>query len=581
MPNNSTIKIEGLPRDNSKYVITSYDGVLKNHSFATDISIIKVTLALIDGNRLKKHFATGLIALAELSVVRIGTIWQNQSQLDGYWTQYKDYAENINLSFDLEKNPAKCVKYKKNKDSTLLELIELEDSDILKFDNKFYGSSFTEFKRDDGIKFIVPALELFMSTYLPRNKLIRNELLLHSMDTVLQNYVNDSQCSEGTYQIAIDKQLEAETSTFLAYIACNKHARSIVSKIWGGLEGSKPSSIKDICILPYHPKKISFNASGVWLNEKTFYIQRIYKSKAPNEIRIRPISKKNVLSPTAVNEYNVNTDPTDKIALNNTIVDTKTKVSHKKNPSRHAGVKYIVSEVFPDNTELNIEPIEEIDNIVDSRNSYSTENNNVESASSGKLKGGEDSENIARTKYIIDKYPDRLPLIDEVAVALHELMKEKDSKVENLVYIDDYGIEHNNLLYTSFSNDHINLNDNKFWASGYVKNSGIKKSKSGFRKLLIVKITIDKMKPIYLLEIVRKVKSDSFYGLLFQLPSNLDYPMLEDIKYVLASNKGHFTGQNIIVFPIKNAIRMKHKWGSMKQRLNNVFKIVKQRKLFQ
>ena len=184
MPKNN-ITIDGLPHDNNQYVITSYDGVLANHSFATDIPLVKVTLGLIYGSKLLKHFASSIIGLPELVVARIGTIWQSQAQVEGYWTEYQGYEEKISLSFDLEKTPARCVRYKKNEASGNLELIELDNGNGNESKNNFYGSSFTELTGEDGIKYIVPALELFMSTYLPRNKLIRSELLLNPINTVL------------------------------------------------------------------------------------------------------------------------------------------------------------------------------------------------------------------------------------------------------------------------------------------------------------------------------------------------------------------------------------------------------------
>lgn len=161
-----------------------------------------------------------------------------------------------------------------------------------------------------------------------------------------------------------------------------------------------------------------------------------------------------------------------------------------------------------------------------------------------------------------------------------ELTEGSNPKIKDLKYIDDYTKEHENLTYASFCARHINMNDNKYWASGYVRGSGIKRAKSGYRKLLIAKITIEGVKPIYLLEIVRKVKSDSFFGVIFQLPLDLKFDILEEIKDVIASNKGHFVGKNILQFPVKKAVRIKHKWGSMKQRFENVFDVIKEKKIF-
>lgn len=580
MPKNN-ITIDGLPNDKNQYVITNYDGILPNHSFATDIPLVKVSLGLVQGDKLIKHFASSIIGLPELIVGRIGTIWQNQAQIEGHWTKYKGYEENISLSFDLEKTPARCIRYKKNEINGRIKLIELDDDSKDKSDNNFYASSFTEFTSEDGVKYIVPALELFMSTYLPRNKLIRNELLLNPINTVWKNHVNDFKCSSSLYEIYIDKQLEPETSAFLAYLVCNEHTRSVVEKIWTNIECGETSGIKDICIFPYHPKKISFQASGVWLNNGIFYIQRVYKPQAPSEIKIKPISKKSASVPKNANKGNIDSNSTINTVLNSTVIENETKVSHQINPSGSAGMKYIVSDVSPDNSELDIEQIEELDNIIDAENLYFKEDNEVDRASSGKLKSGEVLKNIARTHYTVEETTEKLPLIEEINIALTALMKGKNPKILDLVYVDDYGVEHTNLVYSSFGAHHIGINDVKNWASGYVRGSGKRRKESGYRKILIVKVLIQGKKPIYYLEIVRKVKSDAFYGLLFQLSANLDFNTFEKIKKVLALNKGHVDGKNKVPFPVGNAVKLKHKWGSMEQRLSSVFEVVKEGEIFQ
>jgi len=577
---NATVRIDGLPLDNKEYVIVNYKGVLKNYGLSTDIPIVAIELGLVQGSKLIKDELTCIVGLPELSTIRIGTIWKNQIRQDGYWSKYDRYIEKLPLTFDLEKIPAKISRYKR--ENHILHRIDFEEQDVLEDKNQddYYGSTFTEFGSEDGIKYIVPSMELLISTYLPRNKLIRNELLLHSIDTIIANYVVEHKNTGTKYEITIDKPYEEETIIFLAYLACNKKTRTNLSKVLTSVSLGNHSKLKHLVALPYHPSKISFKASGIWLNEKVFYIQRIYEPKVPNEIPIKLIRKKSALVPNDVNHVTRTGPMENGVPLNNAIIDKETKVSHKKNPNATVGMKYIVSEVSPDNSDINLEIEEEIENIINGSNSYNQENIEVEDASSGKLKGDAGSKKTARTKYIVEKNPEIISHSEEIISALLELTEGSIPRIQDLKYIDDNAHEHDELVYTSFCARHINMNDNKYWASGYVRSSGIKKAKSGYRKLLIVKITIEGVKPIYLLEIVRKVKSDSFFGVIFQLPIDLDFDVLEDIKDVIASNKGHFVGKNILQFPIKKAVRMKHKWGLMKQRFENVFDIIKEKKIF-
>lgn len=577
---NATVKIEGFPSDNKTYVIVNYKGVLKNYGFSTDIPVIAIELGLIENNELIKNALTCMVGMPELSIVRIGTMWKNQTRMDGYWDKYDGYIEGMYLTFDLEKIPASISRYKK-KDS-ILQLNNFDEQDISQEKNQddYYGSTFTEFRLENGVSYIVPSIELLMSTYLPRNKLIRNELLLHSIDTVVANYVNEHKNTGVSYEITIDKPFEEETIIFLAYLACNKKTRSNLSKVLASIGAGNHSKLKHLGALPYHPHKISFRASGIWLNEKVFYIQRIYEPKAPNEIPIKLIRKKNAFLPNDANHVSTAGPTGNGGVVNNVTIKKEIKVSHKKNPNATVGVKYIVSEVSPDNDDVNLEIEDKIENILDASNPYKHKNTEVDDASSGKLKGDKSSEKTARTKYVVEENSEVISFSEEIVSALMELTEGSIPKIKDLKYIDDYTKEHENLTYASFCARHINMNDNKYWASGYVRGSGIKRAKSGYRKLLIAKITIEGVKSIYLLEIVRKVKSDSFFGVIFQLPLDLNFDILEEIKEVIASNKGHYVGKNILPFPVKKAVRIKHKWDSMKQRFGNVFDVIKVNKIF-
>ena len=59
----------------------------------------------------------------------------------------------------------------------------------------------------------------------------------------------------------------------------------------------------------------------------------------------------------------------------------------------------------------------------------------------------------------------------------------------------------------------------------------------------------------------------------------LNFSDLETIKYIIASNKGHFKGKNIKPFPFK-AAKFKHSWGKMNERLNNICENIKQSDIF-
>ena len=95
---------------------------------------------------------------------------------------------------------------------------------------------------------------------------------------------------------------------------------------------------------------------------------------------------------------------------------------------------------------------------------------------------------------------------------------------------------------------------------------------------MIVTFKIEGKHPLYLIEIIRKLKSDSFYGIIFQPNEKLSFSKLEEIKHIIASNKGQFKSKESISFPIKKIIIYRHTWGKMLQRFENLNEIIKNTK---
>ncbi|RLA83675.1 MAG: hypothetical protein DRG78_03610 [Epsilonproteobacteria bacterium] len=575
--NNEKVRIDGFPLDDKVYVVTNYNGVVKNHGTSIDIPLINIMLKLIDNDEMTTHKVSCTIGLPELSTARIGTIWKNQTKLDGHWEQYEFYKRDISLTFNLEKQPATCIRYLKNKDGGT-DYSEIEYIDLNKIkdidDDILYGSTFTKFKGKNNINYIVNSLELFMSTYLPRNKQIRNELLLYPIDVAVTNYVNSCKCTDKVYEINLDKRYEDETMAFLAYLAANPISRNNISKLWTSLEVNADSEIIHPIVMPYHPKNISFKASGIWINEDTFYIQRINEPEAANEYKVIATYIEEGTFSDDDKDNGGSDDMPKRAPLNNNTIDKPTCITPRENPGSSAGVVHVLSEVKPNNSNLDIESKKDItmSEVTGTSGSYNEDKKDVISASSGKLSGGKGSEKVARVEYKINILlnPKQLELIEEINTALLELVDEENN-LAGIFYIDDMTNEHNSLVYSSFNYHHIDTNGKDSWASGYIKGSGIKKKKSGYRKLLIVKLVFEDIKPIYLLEIIRKSSTEAFYGIFFQPTHNLDYEQLEEVKKVIVKNKGRFKGKEIIQFPIEKVVKFKHKWGSMKDRFRKIF----------
>ena len=88
--------------------------------------------------------------------------------------------------------------------------------------------------------------------------------------------------------------MEDSNIKFLAYAKFNNISRKRISYLSSSLEFSELERI-DGCqvrypiVLPYHPIHLFISSDGLWLNEKTFLVQRIYTISIPSDIIVKAV----------------------------------------------------------------------------------------------------------------------------------------------------------------------------------------------------------------------------------------------------------------------------------------------------
>jgi hypothetical protein len=263
---------EDLPKNDHIYVVTNFGQFSINRHLATDIPIVDVYLKKVINGKLSTKEEICYLGLPELTVVRIGTIWYNQRQLSGQWEEYaQPYEDQKYFTFDLQNNKADSVFFAKDisVNGSSLKIIPFEEAiKSTKYD--LHHSSFTKLLSTDGIMVVVPSIEFLISTYVPKNQLIRNALVMTPPDSVLQNFTEAVYPENEKYIIELESLYEKETMCFLAYLGCNPLSRANVSRLWNSLSLSDPLSKKHPVVLPYHPSELSFRASGLWLTDNLF-----------------------------------------------------------------------------------------------------------------------------------------------------------------------------------------------------------------------------------------------------------------------------------------------------------------------
>lgn len=299
------LPFKNLPNNDNYYLVLNYGPAvkLKNESLIPNIQVILRKVNIINLTVEKDSYDTVVyIPIPELDEIRIGSVWKRRQKVLERWKKFDklEYMEDVNFNFDFTIDDPKIVKFNEK-----IDLLEDSISNIYKINfqkseqykiNYFNKTNYTKLISDDGITVLIPSIELFVSAYTPQHKIIKQRLLQFGLDDAIKEFISsdNSKVENEEYYIGLHKKMEDSNIKFLAYAKFNKIARKRISYLSSSLEFSELELI-DGCqvrypiVLPYHPKHLFMSSDGLWLNEKTFLIQRIYIISIPSDITVKAI----------------------------------------------------------------------------------------------------------------------------------------------------------------------------------------------------------------------------------------------------------------------------------------------------
>ena len=118
--------VKSFPKDDEERVVWAYGAVYQNRSHATNSPLIDVLLRRINqGGHLSEKNETIQVAVPQLDIVRLGTIWRGQKRIISLWKEYEgEYYKNKKFIFDFEVNtPTSITFYEKYPDNKAKYLI--------------------------------------------------------------------------------------------------------------------------------------------------------------------------------------------------------------------------------------------------------------------------------------------------------------------------------------------------------------------------------------------------------------------------------------------------------------------------
>lgn len=556
-------KIEAFPGDQQLRVIWWYGPVFKNNS-NSNVPLVKIlTKLLTPEGKLSEKIQIFKVALPELDIIRIGTIWQGRKRLNRIWTNLNGYAQGQEFSFNFREQQPLSIHFSDKKPNSdywhipkfKYDLGNFEEHSEHKF--QFYNSTLTKLISTNGLTVLIPSFEFLTSAISPEHKQIRSGLLQYSLDDLASRHLKRAFVdTNGDYLIElIEGRLDANL-TLLAYIRLNQTSRARLSKLWTSMQRTAINKSTGFAyeekypeVLPFHPTEMTLQGDGIKIDQNTFLLLRINGFSLPTDHNIQLIS---VL-------FNQNSKESDSSRGNSAYYNSDEvevedlDITSNNVPHWRAGIAHIRSEVSIIGCRPCItEQLEVKENHVPQIPKESDKQEPL-NLSSGEPDSREDSSGTAILK--ISHLENTASLSDnfkKIVDALHTLTEDQKSSVSGFFYIANDAHERTFPVYCIIRKSHLPEGYTGKWHTiGKIEDEA-EKNTYKLRKFLLLKIVLNDNRSAYLLEIQRK-GSESFFGLLFHAPTRaITSHTIIDLLGAIAKNRGVYTKrQNSSLVPIE------------------------------
>lgn len=553
--------VQAFPNDNKIRVVWAFGALIKNLNGTTNVPEVEVLLReVVDGNVTNNEIIIK-IAMAQVDIVRLFTIWQGRRRTIQYWTHFKKYEQNQNFSFNFSNYKPESIKYKDVNPASGYPYFAPYKYNLRAI-TKLYGyhyhfnnATYTKLTTDNGIIVLIPSFEMLTSTYVPFEQYIRNELVKHPIDYILSKYID----AKSTYMLNneyhmkfYDNKADSNIS-FLSYAKFNEVTRQRLTLLRNSLETGNKHNNRYPIVLPYHPENMQISSDGMWLDDKTFFVFRIdgYSLPTENKIIVHHMDyRANNDKPTSSNNGRWRTYPPD-------IKNYDIPFTNNHRPHNNNGVIHILSEVRVLNRDI---PNIKRDIIrIEPETSYlpisSNVENEVDGVSSGEPNGAKDSSQTAGAKIDenkIDSSHLNQANVLMMVIEVLKLMKDKkinitnddDNKayIENILFVDEQCNLSNSQMATQFFRV---TKSNKQWVNpkGNIERKIVK---LGYRNYVLIKVILNDGRFVYIFEIDRKSKGESFKGFIFNFHGNeIDINTLVNFLNNVIDNEGQYDEESI------------------------------------
>ncbi|MDD5549421.1 MAG: hypothetical protein PHI79_07510, partial [Sulfurovaceae bacterium] len=257
---NDTPPIVSFPDDDYPRVVWVYGAVLKNKKSTSSTPTVIVMLKNIDNGKIDIESITYVeVSVVELDIVRLQHVWLGNRKTTSVWKDFKRYKEKMKFEFNFKYSSVKSIAFNTKKPNSnyffipsfVYNLGKIESKQNLRY---FLNAQFTHLTSTDNKTILIPALELFTSTYVPRDKIMRAKLLTSSYQNVIDYYIKSATIKDNKYHVEFNKNKQISNEVFLAYLALNKNTQNSLTILRSSLETDSSYYDRYPVVHPYSPE---------------------------------------------------------------------------------------------------------------------------------------------------------------------------------------------------------------------------------------------------------------------------------------------------------------------------------------
>ncbi|MGB3750623.1 MAG: hypothetical protein WA945_03585 [Arcobacteraceae bacterium] len=478
------------------------------------------------------------IALNEVRIVSLMSVWNGKKktnliyklELDGVKNFYNKRAQ---FNFGLEK-PISIAFASSSENETVSK--SLIPKLRIELDEGFYLPSFlsSKYLKIIDIKqriFFIPTIEFLVSAYTFETQEITNQLVLSSIEDILNNELEKALIDENIYEIELTKGREVTTEVFLAYAACNEITQKRIKAIRSSIESSEYKYVSPT-VLPYHPHKMELEFNCFKFEDNKYLVYKVNGVSSPLEYIVESIKIKKKQKQKKQDKDEEMSAP-----INRQEVDDDIEISSNVTPHKLQAKKSVLHTVklLGDTTHKEIKRKKQRQD-ASKRVFQKKVDKDLTSLSSAEENSQKDSENTGKVNYEpVDRAGGFKPLegsqlrqvikIIEGFVANQKEFKINGAKIkiESFKYITS---RNNKIQYYDdvALGDFIkssNSNIKSVWLKEKIFNKENEVIYSFRRKYLLMELILSNGKYLYLFEIEKRIKKgykdEKFKGLIFSV----------------------------------------------------------------